>query len=180
MAFSDRQETQVTNITKRSLERWYSEHYFEFVVCVWKWRKVMHYILQYYSDKGNTAHTCRKTCTAYVEATLSKYPAWKWFPVFHSGICYAKYVPGSGRPITEKVDENIEKVQPNKHISIVYIGVHTLLKRSEIEPFLKHVITDKEKWITEKGRCNLKYNKFSQSKLWHWKRWFCIFGETGR
>ena len=94
----------------------------------------------------------------------------------------------SGRPITEKSDEIMVKVERDKHESTVEMPGNkastknsfksltqswiqkearwiphelsirnmmdrinicdTLLKRNEIEPFLKRMITDDEKWIT--------------------------------
>ncbi|EFN78260.1 Histone-lysine N-methyltransferase SETMAR, partial [Harpegnathos saltator] len=112
-----------------------------------------------------------------------------WFARFRSGNFDVKDKSRSGRPITEKADEILEKVQQDKHISSVDIGIElgidhktvlnhlhkagykkkldvwvlhelsaknmidrinicdALLKRNEIEPFLKRVITDDEKWI---------------------------------
>jgi len=152
----------------------------------------LRYILQYYYDKGkNAAQACEKICAVYGEGALSKSAARKWFARFRSGNFDVKDEPRSGRPVTEKVDEILEKVQQDKHISSVDVGMElgidhktvlnylhykagykkkldiwvphelsaknmidrinicdTLLKRNEIDPFLKRVITGDEKWIT--------------------------------
>lgn len=155
----------------------------------------LRYILQYYYDKGkNAAQACEKICAVYGEGTLSKSAARKWFARFRSGNFDVKDESRSGRPITEKADEILEKVQQDKHISSVDIGMElgidhktvlnhlhkagykkkldvwvphelsaknmidrinicdALLKRNEIEPFLKRVITGDEKWITYDNR----------------------------
>ncbi|EGI59943.1 Histone-lysine N-methyltransferase SETMAR [Acromyrmex echinatior] len=154
-------------------------------------KEKIHYILQYYYDIGkNAAQTYEKICAIYGEDTLSKSAAWKWFTRFRTENFDVKDEPRSGRPITEKSDEIMEKVERDKHVSTVEIAkelgidhkiilnhLHkarykkkldvwvpyelsvknmmdriniydTLLKRNEIEPFLKRMITSDEKWIT--------------------------------
>lgn len=84
----------------------------------------LRYILQYYYDKGkNAAQACEKICAVYGEGTLSKSTARKWFARFRSGKFDVKDESRSGRPITEKADEILEKVQQDKHISSVDIGM---------------------------------------------------------
>ncbi|CAK9813192.1 Histone-lysine N-methyltransferase SETMAR [Anthophora plagiata] len=84
----------------------------------------LRYILQYYYDKGkNVAQACEKICAVYGEVFLSKSAARKWFARFRSGNFNVKDESRSGRPITEKADEILEKVQQDKHISSVDIGM---------------------------------------------------------
>jgi len=113
--------------------------------------------------------------------------------------------PRSGRPITEKSDEIMVKVERDKHVSTVEIArelgidhkivlnhlykairykkkldvwvphelsvrnmmdriniCDTLLKRNEIESFLKRIITGDEKWIT--------YDNPTRKRSWIKKR----------
>lgn len=82
------------------------------------------YILQYFYDKGkNAAQACDKICAVYGEDTLSKFVARKWFARVCSGNFNVKDESRCGRPITEKSDEILEKVQQDKHISSVDIGM---------------------------------------------------------
>lgn len=83
----------------------------------------LRYILQYYFDRGeNASQACEKICAVYGEGTLSKSAARKWFARFRSGNFNVKDEPRSGRPITDKADEILEKVKHDKHISSVQIG----------------------------------------------------------
>ncbi|XP_011053166.1 PREDICTED: histone-lysine N-methyltransferase SETMAR-like [Acromyrmex echinatior] len=122
--------------------------------------------------------------------SLSKSAARKWFARFCTENFDVKDELRSGRPITEKSDEIIEKVEHDKHVEIAReLGIDktvlnhlhktgykkklnvwvprelsvknmidrinicdTLLKRNEIEPFLKRMITGDEKWITYDNR----------------------------
>ncbi|KAG5324191.1 SETMR methyltransferase, partial [Acromyrmex heyeri] len=127
-------------------------------------KEKIRYILQYYYDIGkNAAQACEKICAIYGEDTLSKSAARKWFARFRTRNFDVKDEPRSGRPITEKSDEIMEKVERDKHVSTVEIAsvknimdriniCDTLLKRNEIEPFLKRMITGDEKWITYDNR----------------------------
>ncbi|XP_012059583.1 PREDICTED: histone-lysine N-methyltransferase SETMAR-like, partial [Atta cephalotes] len=116
---------------------------------------------------------------------------YQWFARFCVGNFDVKDDTHSGRPITEKSNEIMIKVERDKHVSIVEIvrqlGIDhktvlnhlhkagykkkldvwvlhelsvrnmmdrinicdTLLKRNEIEPFLKRMIIGDEKWITD-------------------------------
>jgi len=151
-------------------------------------KEKIRYILQYHYDKGkNVVQACEKICAIYGEDTLSKSAAQKWFVRFRAGNFNIKDKPRSGRPITEKSDEIIIKVERDKHVSTVElarelgidhktvfiytkldkkkldvwvppelsvrnimdrINICDTLKRNEIEPFLKRMITGDEKWIT--------------------------------
>jgi len=151
-------------------------------------KEKIRYILQYHYDKDkNAAQACDKICAIYGEDTLSKSAARKWFVRFRAGNFYVKDEPRSDRPITEKSDEIMVKVERDKHVSTVEIArelgidhktvsnhLHkagykkkldvcvphelsvrnmmdrinicdTLLKRNEIESFLKRMITGDEK-----------------------------------
>lgn len=148
------------------------------------------YILQFYFDKGkNAAQARQKICAVYGQGSLSKATAKRWFARFRSGNFDVKDAPRSGRPITEKVDEILQKIYEDRHISSYHIAeelnidhktvlnhlkkagykkkldvwvphemtlknlmdrvsiCETLLKRNEIEPFLKRLITGDEKWV---------------------------------
>jgi len=75
-------------------------------------KEKIRYILQYHYDKGkNAAQTCEKICAIYGVDTLSKSAARKWFARFGAGNFDVKDEPRSGRPITEKSDEIIVKVE---------------------------------------------------------------------
>ena len=76
----------------------------------------LHYILQYYYNKGkNAAQACGKICTMYVESILSKSAAQKWFARIRSGNFNLKDNSGSGRPISEKADKIREKLQQDRY-----------------------------------------------------------------
>ena len=53
---------------------------------------------------------------------ISKSAARKWFARFRTGNFNVKDEPRSGRPITEKSDEIMEKVECDKHVSTVEIA----------------------------------------------------------
>ncbi len=159
------------------------------------------YILQYHYDQGENASQAReKICGVYGQDTLSKATAKRWFARFRSGNFDVKDAPRSGRPITEKVDEILEMIEQDRHISTYDIAkelnidqktvlnhLHkagykkkldvwvpheltqknlldrvsicdSLLKRNEIEPFLKRLITGDEKWI--------KYDNVVRKRSW--------------
>ena len=82
--------------------------------------------MQYHYDKGkNAAQACEKICAIYGEDTLSKLAARKWFARFRTGNFDVKDEPRSGRPITEKSDEIMIKVERDKHVSTMEIAVGT-------------------------------------------------------
>ncbi|XP_014468373.1 PREDICTED: putative uncharacterized protein FLJ37770 [Dinoponera quadriceps] len=64
----------------------------------------------------------KKIGAVYSEDTLSKSTARKWFARFRTGNFDVKSEPRSGRPITEKSDEIMEKVERDKHVSSVEIA----------------------------------------------------------
>ncbi|XP_011050932.1 PREDICTED: histone-lysine N-methyltransferase SETMAR-like [Acromyrmex echinatior] len=70
----------------------------------------------------NAAQACDKICATYGEDTLSKPTARKWFARFRPRNFDVKDEPRSGRPITEKSDEIMEKVKRDKYVSIVEIA----------------------------------------------------------
>ena len=71
--------------------------------------------MQYHYDKGkNAAQACEKICAIYGEDTLLKSAARKWFARFRAGNFNVNDEPRSGRPITEKSDEIMVKVERNK------------------------------------------------------------------
>ena len=79
--------------------------------------------MQYHYDKSkNVAQACEKIYAIYCEDTLSKSAARKWFARFHAGNFDMKDEPRSGRPITEKSNEIIVKVERDKHVSTVEIA----------------------------------------------------------
>ncbi|XP_037929961.1 histone-lysine N-methyltransferase SETMAR-like [Teleopsis dalmanni] len=76
------------------------------------------YVLQFYFDnRWNASKACEKICAVYGDDALSQSTARKWFARFRSGNLDVKNAPRSGRPITDKVDEIMEKVQIDRHIS---------------------------------------------------------------
>jgi len=80
------------------------------------------YILQYHYDKGkNAAQACEKIYAIY-EDILSKSAARKWFARFRAGNFDVKDEPRSSRPITEKSNEIMVKVERDKHVSTVEIA----------------------------------------------------------
>ena len=86
-------------------------------------KEKIRYILQYHYDKGkNAAQACEKICAIYGEDTLSKSAARKWFARFRAGNFDVKDEPHSGRPITEKSNEIMVKVERDKHVSTVEIA----------------------------------------------------------
>lgn len=75
-------------------------------------------ILQFCYDKGdNAAQARRGICAIYSEDAISKTTAERWFSHFCSGNFDVEDTPRSGRPITKKVDEILEKVEHDQHIS---------------------------------------------------------------
>ncbi|KAL9919300.1 histone-lysine N-methyltransferase SETMAR-like [Glossina fuscipes] len=78
----------------------------------------LRYILQFYFDKGTSAAQAREEiCALYGQDTLSKATAKRWFSRFRSGNLDVQDAPRSGRPITEKVNEILAKVEQDRHVS---------------------------------------------------------------
>ena len=76
------------------------------------------YILLFYFRKGkNAAHGHRKLCGVYGDEYLSERQCQNWFSRFRSGNFDVKDEPRPGRPIVEKVDEILKKIEVDRHIS---------------------------------------------------------------
>ena len=159
------------------------------------------YVMLFYYKKGkNAAQTCRKICEVYGADAVSERRTQEWFVRFCSGNFDVKDRPTSGRPVTEKVDEILQLVEQDRHVScqeianalrINHVTVwnhlkkadyakkldvwvpheltqrnlidrisisETLLKRNEIDPFLKQIITGDEKWV--------KYKNIVRKRSW--------------
>lgn len=149
------------------------------------------HILLFYFRKGkNAAQAHRKLCGVYGDVCLSERQCQNWFARFRSGNFDVNDEPRPGRPIVEKVDEILLKIEVDRHISSRDIAMElnidhktvlkhlhkngyqkkldiwvpheltlknlmdrvsiceSLVKRNEIEPFLKRMVTGDEKWIT--------------------------------
>lgn len=193
-------------------------------------KEEIRYILKFYFKKGkNASHAAKKICEVYGEGAVSDRTAREWFARFRSGNFDVKDAPRSGRPIVENIDEIMQKVEQDRHISSVCIAkelnIHhqtvlnhlqkagykkkldvwvpheltqknlmdrisiceTLLKRNELEPFLKRLITGDEKWVTYENvvrkrswskpgeaaqtvaKPGLTPNKVMLSVWWDWK-----------
>ncbi|KAG5316743.1 SETMR methyltransferase, partial [Acromyrmex insinuator] len=86
-------------------------------------KEKIRYILQYYYNKGkNAAQAYEKICVIYDEDTLSKSAARKWFAHFRIGNFDVKDEPRSDRPITEKSDEIMKRVERDKHVTTMEIA----------------------------------------------------------
>ena len=76
------------------------------------------YVLQFHYEKGKKAAQARKKiCDVYGQDALSNATACRLFARFRSGNFSVKNAPRCGRPITEKVDEIIQMVHQDRHIS---------------------------------------------------------------
>jgi len=108
-------------------------------------KEKIRYILQYHYDKGkNAAQACEKICAIY-EDTLSKSTARKWFARFRTGNFDVKNEPRSDRPITEKSDEIMIKVERDKRVSTMEIIRELGIDHKTI---LNHL-----HWIQKEARC---------------------------
>ncbi|EGI70944.1 Histone-lysine N-methyltransferase SETMAR, partial [Acromyrmex echinatior] len=150
------------------------------------------YVMLFYKKGKNAAQTCRQICEVYDADAVSERRTQEWFVRFRFGNFDVKDRPRSGRPVTEKVDEILQLVKQDRHVScqevanalrINYMTVwnhlkkagyakkldvwvpheltqknlidrisisETLLKRNEIDPFLKQIIRG-EKWMKYKN-----------------------------
>ena len=120
------------------------------------------YILQYYVDKGdNASQACGKICGVSGKGAVSKSAARKWFVRFRSRNFDVKDELRSGRPITEKSDEILEKIVRDQHFSspdIAYeLSIHhqTILNRlrkarfkKKLDVWVPHELNVKNKWKT--------------------------------
>jgi len=107
--------------------------------------KEIRYILKfYYKKEKNATQVAKKICNVYGHDTVSARVTQSWFKRFLSGNFNVKDAPHSGRPITGKFVEIIEKIEQNRHVSNHDIGVElnidhkTILSRAGID--LKSVI----------------------------------------
>ena len=76
------------------------------------------YVMLFYYKKGkNAAQTSRKICEVYGADAVSERRTQKWFVRFRSGNFDVKDRPRSGRPVTEKVDEILQLVKQDRHVS---------------------------------------------------------------
>ena len=138
------------------------------------------YILKYHFD--NLSQACEKMCGVYGEGAVSKSAARNWFARFRSGNFDVNDETCSGRPITEKIEQNwhvsnhdiayelnihhqtvlnhLQKAEFKKKLDVWVPHefsvknkmdqleiCDTLLKRNEIEPFFKRIITGDEKSV---------------------------------
>ena len=76
------------------------------------------HILLFYFRKGKTAAQAhRKLCGVYGDECLSERQCQNWLACFRSGNFNVKDEPHPGRPIIEKVDEILQKIEVDRHIS---------------------------------------------------------------
>jgi len=73
------------------------------------------YILKFYYKKKNASQIAKKICDVY--DTVSIRVVQNWFKCFQSGKFNVKDASRFGRSITGKVDEIMEKVEQDWHIS---------------------------------------------------------------
>lgn len=115
-------------------------------------------ILQYHFDKGeNATQACANICDVYGPGTLSKATAKMWFSRIRSGEFDVEDAPRSGRPIFEKADTFIEKVEQDRHISshelakVLNIDHKTVLNHLYKDGFEKKL----DVWVTEVTEKNM-------------------------
>ncbi|XP_011069255.1 PREDICTED: histone-lysine N-methyltransferase SETMAR-like [Acromyrmex echinatior] len=76
------------------------------------------YVMLFYYKKGkNAAQTCRQICEVYGADVVSERRTQEWFVRFCSGNFDVKDRPRSGRPVIEKVDEILQLVKQDRHVS---------------------------------------------------------------
>jgi len=110
-------------------------------------KEEVRYILKFYYKKGkNAKQTAKKICDVYGHDALSVRVAQSWFKRFQSGNFDVKDAPRSGRPITKKVNEIMEKIEQDRHISSHDIG-------KELNIDHKTVLNHLEKAGCKKTRC---------------------------
>ncbi|GFX79976.1 histone-lysine N-methyltransferase SETMAR [Trichonephila clavipes] len=98
-----------------------------------------------------------------------------WFRQFRSGIFDVKGAPSTGRPVVENVDKITKILEVDRWIlketrCLDATSINTkntmdrisiceaLTKRNEIDPFLKRMVTEDEKWVT--------YDNIVRKRLW--------------
>lgn len=115
------------------------------------------YILQYYFDKGkNASQACKKICAVYGDEALSKSAARKWFVRFRSGNFGVKDEPRSGRPVTEKVNQILQMVEQDKHISCIDIGMKLGINKTTVLNHLRKAGYKKklDVWVPPRSTVN--------------------------
>ena len=86
-------------------------------------KEEIRYILKFYYKKGkNVTQAAKKICDVYGHDAVSIRVAQSWFKRFQFGNFDIKDAPRSGRPITGKIDEIMNKVEQDRHISSHDIG----------------------------------------------------------
>ncbi|GBP93783.1 Histone-lysine N-methyltransferase SETMAR [Eumeta japonica] len=76
------------------------------------------YILKFYYKKGKICDISgKKNCDVYEPNAVSIRVARNWFKRLQSGNFDVKDEPRSGRPVTDKVDAILEKVEQDRHIN---------------------------------------------------------------
>ncbi|CAH2092000.1 unnamed protein product [Euphydryas editha] len=76
------------------------------------------YVMLFYYKKGKgAAKTWRKICEVYGENAVSERWTQEWFARFRSGNFDVKDAPRSGQPVTEKVDEILQLMEQDRHVS---------------------------------------------------------------
>ncbi|XP_011050533.1 PREDICTED: histone-lysine N-methyltransferase SETMAR-like [Acromyrmex echinatior] len=120
-------------------------------------KKKIRHILQFFFDKGeNASQAAENVNSVYGPDTVTTNHAQFWFRRFRSGNFDVKDALRSGSPIVENVDKinGNRRVRPSYRISICEL----LLNRNKINPFLKRMVTDDEKWVT--------YDNIKRKKSW--------------
>jgi len=82
-------------------------------------KEEIRYILKFYYKKGKNAKRLLKKFVMFGDMMQYQYV---WFKRFQSGNFDVKNAPRFDRPITEKVDEIMEKIEQDRHISSHDIG----------------------------------------------------------
>jgi len=76
------------------------------------------YVMLFYYKKGkNAAQICRKICEVYDADAVSECRTQEWFVRFRFGNFDVKDRSRSDRPITEKVDEILQLIEQDRHVS---------------------------------------------------------------
>ncbi|GBP21470.1 Histone-lysine N-methyltransferase SETMAR [Eumeta japonica] len=76
------------------------------------------YIMKFYYKKGkNATQASKKICDFYGPNAVSVRLAQDWVKRFQSGNFDVRVEPRSGRPVTDKVDAILEKVEQHRYIT---------------------------------------------------------------
>lgn len=116
------------------------------------------YILEFFFDKGEKAAQAHKNiCAVYGEDAVSYPTAKRWFVRLISGNFDVKDSPRTGRPICEKVDEILKKVEEDRHISsydiakelnisqqTVLNNLHKIGYTKKLDVWVPHKLTEKK------------------------------------